>query len=622
MNTKVLLFIALLFPFSLMAALPKTIDPNRVIEISKMLTQKPQGVGIKYQDRVFWESLANDAKLKELMAEIPALLKNGMPPFVDSLYLDFSKTGDKIPGERMLSIRNEYLFKLVMAECYENKNNYTAEIEKTMISLCEQNPWTPPTHDRNLETYRGKAYFVDLLTATFGNGLAQSIYLLDDKLSHEVKKIVMNALEQKVFGPIKNCLKTEKLFPWFTQTLNWNSVCIAGVVGAATAVLPSREDRAFYIAFAEQYHTYGLEGYGADGYCSEGVNYFSYGFNALITLRETVCRATSGKIDFFETPKLFIISQYPNKIQIMNNVCPAYSDCSVNASPSWFVSNYCSNALGLDTYREVVTFPEWYNFSLRLLAFFPNQAWPLKPGKYKIEDNTLRSFFNVSGIYVGRPGVKSDCKIGVSAKGGNNAENHNHNDVGSYTVAVGKQTLSGDQGCPSSYPKDYWADYCYDKYKIKGSYGHPVPYINGKTQREGKLAHGEVKQTNFTDKKDVFTIDISSAYTDSTLKKLERSFVYDRTANGSFTVADNFEFSKEGEFETAITTRAKWTKISHVKYQLVVGGERVVVEIEASAPFELTSSTVNDNAPEYERIAIKLLKKQLKGFVNVKYAIE
>lgn len=605
-----------------MAALPKNIDPKRVTEITEMLSANSQGIGVTYHNRDFWQNLSEDSKLNTLMKEVPELTQQGMPKFVDSLYLDFSKSGIRITGEKMMTNRFDYLFKLVMAECYENKNNYTTAIDKAIISLCEQPAWTLPAHDTNLDTFYDKDISVDLVSATFANGLAQSIYLLDDKLSPEVKQIALNALDKKVFAPFTNRVKSGKLYSWMTWTLNWNSVCLAGIVGAATAVIPDKAERAFFIAVAEQYHTYGLDGYSDDGYCSEGVSYFSYGFGSLISLRETVCRATKGKIDFFDTHKFFNITQYLHKIQIINQVCPAYSDSGTKTKANGFILNYCSNALGLAPYSETITFPDWLNFSLRLIGFFPHQAWPLKPGKYIIEDNTFRSFFNISGIYTGRPGLNTECKIGVSAKGGNNAENHNHNDVGSYAVVVGTETMAGDQGGPLSYPADYFKAGAYDKYKIKGSYGHPVPFVNGIAQHDGKDAHGQVNQSNFTDIKDIFTIEISSAYADSTLKKLERSFVYDRTSSGSFTVKDTFEFSNAGQFETAVTTRAKWNQIAPEKYKLTTGSERVVVNIEASSPFEVTSSIINVNSPDYMRIGIRLLNKQNKGFVNLKYSID
>ena len=50
-------------------------------------------------------------------------------------------------------------------------------------------------------------------------------------------------------------------------------------------------------------------------------------FCSFILLREEICRATKGKIDFFRTPKFARIAQYGKKIQIMNQVCPAYADC-------------------------------------------------------------------------------------------------------------------------------------------------------------------------------------------------------------------------------------------------------------------------------------------------------
>lgn len=69
--------------------------------------------------------------------------------------------------------------------------------------------------------------------------------------------------------------------------------------------------------------------------------------------------------------------------------------------------------------------------------------------------DSLRAYYEKAGILVARPAKGSSCTLAVSAKGGNNAENHNHNDIGSYAVALGKCTMVGDQGGPFSYPGDY-----------------------------------------------------------------------------------------------------------------------------------------------------------------------
>ncbi|UVV53925.1 hypothetical protein NXY15_04960 [Bacteroides thetaiotaomicron] len=39
---------------------------------------------------------------------------------------------------------------------------------------------------------------------------------------------------------------------------------------------------------------------------------------------------------------------------------------------------------------------------------------------------------------------------------------------------MGSETMVGDQGGPNSYPGDYFNGDAPQKYKIKGSFGHPV----------------------------------------------------------------------------------------------------------------------------------------------------
>ena len=95
------------------------------------------------------------------------------------------------------------------------------------------------------------------------------------------------AFREKVFRPVYRCLEETKPFWWFTATNNWNSVCLAGVTGAALALLPDKEERAYFVAAAEKYNVYGMKGYADDGYCSEGVGYYNYGFRAYIPVSYT-----------------------------------------------------------------------------------------------------------------------------------------------------------------------------------------------------------------------------------------------------------------------------------------------------------------------------------------------
>lgn len=599
----------------------KNISKERIREIAAMLPEKPQGIGVTYKDRPFWEEIRKDPEAQALLKEAALLANQPMPPFVDSLYLHLNATGVRLPGENMMNARYNYVWKLVLAECMENKRRYIPAIEKAIVELCQQKPWSIPAHDRSLQNYNGTDYYVDLVVATAGNSLAQCTYLLDDKLSPETKARIQCAFREKLFRPIYRSLEETKPFYWFTVTNNWNSVCLAGVTGAALSLLADKEERAYFVAAAEKYHDYGMKGYADDGYCSEGVGYYNYGFRAYILLRETVCRATQGKIDFFETPKFAHIAQYGKNIQMLNSVCPAYSDCRIGLSPDWFITNYCENALGTSPYVEKYNFPKGGNLSLNFIEMFPKQSWKMKLtdeiGKVlQSTTDTLHSYYEQAGILIARPAANGICRMAVSVKGGHNAENHNHNDVGSYAVVVGKETMAGDQGGPFSYPGDYFNANATEKYKSKGSFGHPVPFVDNRTQATGRKAQGVVIDKQFTDLKDVFSIDFTSAYPETSLHKLTRTFTYDRNQTGTFEINDAFSSGAPIHFETALTTAATWKVIGDKQIELTAGEERMIVTIDASGPVVFTSEVIEINAPAYTRIGIQLKQKASKGYIR------
>lgn len=599
------------------------ISQTRVQEIVAMLPDKPEGFGSSYKDRTFWDKVKmSDEAQKMLTEEAPALLKKGMPPFVDSLYLHLNKTNERLPGENMMNARYNYIYQLTLAECMENKKRYIPAIEKALIALCNQKPWSIPAHDRNLNNYNGTDYYVDLVVATAGNGIAQCVAMLDDRLSPEVRARVQCAFREKVFRPIYRCLEETKPFWWFTATNNWNSVCLGGVTSAALALLPNKEERAYFVAVAEKYNVYGMKGYSDEGYCSEGVGYFNYGFRGYILLREAVCRATQGKIDFFRNSKFVCIARYGQNIQMRNGVCPAYSDSRIGVSPDKSIIEYCNRALGIVSSEEQLTFPKGDKISLRLIEFYNKQAWKVEMtdeiGRaLQEESDPLRAFYDQAGVLIARPAKTSSCSMAISAKGGNNAENHNHNDVGSYVVVLGKEIMVGDQGGPFSYPGDFFSPGAPDKYKIKGSFGHPVPVVDGKTQSTGADAKGVVSEKTFTNEKDVFSIDYTSAYSTPDLDKLTRTFIYERGGDGRFTVGDEFAAKTPIRFETAITTQADWKILDDTHLLLTIGAEQMIIAIEASGKVVFTSEIVEVNAPPYARIGVALKDQSKSGYIRL-----
>ena len=68
------------------------------------------------------------------------------------------------------------------------------------------------------------------------------------------------------------------------------------------ALLPERNERAYYIAAAEKLIQHYLKGFTPDGYCSEGLGYWNYGFGYYVLLSDVVYQATGGKLDWMTDP--------------------------------------------------------------------------------------------------------------------------------------------------------------------------------------------------------------------------------------------------------------------------------------------------------------------------------
>ncbi|MFR6332585.1 MAG: hypothetical protein ACLUOI_29915 [Eisenbergiella sp.] len=81
----------------------------------------------------------------------------------------------------------------------------------------------------------------------------------------------------------------------------------------------------------------------------------------------------------------------------------------------------------------------------------------------------------------------------MAAKGGNNGESHNHNDV-KLPASGGDEMLLTDLGA-GEYTRDYFSE---KRYEIlcNHSFGHSVPVIDGKGQKEGtEYACSHLKRT-------------------------------------------------------------------------------------------------------------------------------
>ena len=586
-------------------------DPARIQAIAALLPEKPAAPGPALTDRAAWGRLAAQPEGKRLIAQAERLLTQPIPDQPDDLYLEYSRTGNRTHWQAVSGVRRGRLVTLALAECLENKGRFLPGLNAIIDALCAEKTWVLPAHDGALKNFHGTITEIDLGASALAWDMAICDALLGEKLDPVTRGRLRENVRRRVLTPFHEQI-TGKIPAnwWLTGTNNWNAVCLAGVLGTALAEAPTRAERAEFAAAVEKYVHFFLSGFTPDGYCSEGLGYWDYGFGRFTLLSETLRRATGGTEDLLALPEAHAPALFATRIQIINGVAPAFADCPVDAQPQAPLMALLNAkfALGLTEYGDWGRTPTFGSLAETLIYNFPDGGASRRPAPATdaLGGPRLRDWFDRAGILISRPAPNSPCRLGVALKGGNNAENHNHDDVGSYVVVADDRAVLLDPG-GETYTARTFGPHRYDS-KLLNSFGHAVPLVAGKLQREGADARGKILRTDFTPVSDTLEFDIASAYAVPALSSLTRTFVYSRQGAGALAVTDQVKFTTPQTFGTALITRGSWKQQPDGALLITDDDQalRVVVDT-GGAAFTLNAEQINEDAPVHPmRLGINL----------------
>jgi hypothetical protein len=610
---------ALLLAASHLAVAKTEFPPARVAEIAKMLPPGPIGLGRPITDRAAWERIAGQSSAKNTLATAAKLATTPLPDSPDDLYLDFSRTGNRVNWQQVATQRRSRITTFTLAECLENQGRYLQPLAQTIAALCAEKTWVMPAHDRSLGNFKGTLREMDLGACMLAWDLATADWLLGDRLPTATRQLLRENLDRRIFDPFQAMVEgREKPVYWLAATHNWNAVCLAGITGAALATMDAPERRAVFVAAGEHYIRYFLKGFTPDGYCSEGLGYWNYGFGHFLMLGESARQATGGKIDLLADPAALNPALFARRAEIINQLYPSIADCSPSAKPSPAIANYLAARLD-NSAPTAAPWPSKINLYDVVLNEFLPESLPRIPHPTPDGESPLRTWFKDGGVLICRPAAGAAVPFAASLKGGNNAEHHNHNDVGSFILVLGDRMPVCDPGS-EVYTSRTFSGQRYDS-DVLNSSGHAVPVIAGQLQKTGASAQGKVLKTLFTDAEDQLALDLRSAYPVPSLEKLERTFTFRRGANPSLTVSDEIAFTQPESFETALITWGKWKQTAEDEIQITDGPSVVRVKIDTGGlPFQITSHqlTADVTTPRHpERIALKLKSPLRQGTVTL-----
>ncbi|MDR3182798.1 MAG: heparinase II/III family protein, partial [Planctomycetaceae bacterium] len=588
---KQLLPLLFLLLSAVLAAQDRTLQiDQRAAEILPFMHKTAFCVGRPITDRNAWQNVPNaEAAIKHAEQTAAAAI----PAISESLYKEYHRIGNRRNYERVWFLKTGRISALALGECLENKGRFIAPLEETIKSICGDPSWVLPAHDSNAAVYDRKTERIDLFSAHTSAELGLAVYYLGDKLSPDVRKLILDNVQRRTFKEYEDDIKSNRKLKhwWITGANNWNAVCHCGVVTAAQCLIDDPQRRAWYIASAEKFMKPFLDGFTPDGYCSEGMGYWNYGFGNFILLTEVVRRATDGQVDFLTMPKASAAAAFPMKMEVAPGQFAAFADCSINAQPSGQYIKYLSRRLHFG-YKKYETLPPAGGYLFGTGVFcFENSIADKEPvpsdtaasGTLPVEE--LRSEFPDAGVLICRPKWGAKNQLAFVCKAGHNNEHHNHNDVGSFTVMFAGKTPVLDPG-GEVYTSRTFSNKRYNS-NLLNSFGHPVPVVNGQMQKAGGQYSGKIVTKTFSDAQDLYVMDISAAYGQKEIEKLQRTFSFTRTDSGqenSLTITDEVKLTAAGAFETALISCSRYSvKESETEIELTVGEGEKAVKITVSA---------------------------------------
>ena len=568
----------------------------RIAEIGAMLPAQPAPIGVPASDRAAWSALATRLPVREILLEADRLVNVAPPAVTDDLYLTYSRTGSRTSYEAVYGSQRDRLTTFAWAEALDGRGRYLAALQREVDAILDEKTWTLPAHDASLGNFNGRTVEVDLGAAMRGWSMATVAGWFGADLGAARLARLQSELRRRIADPYLNALRNGPTggFWWMNSNSNWNAVCHAGIAGATLAAVADRTVRAEVLAGAEANLPTFVSGFTADGYCSEGIGYWSYGFGHYVLLAETVAAATSGQVRLLQGARLQRVNEYPAGMEIISRVYPAFSDNATNVQPAAWVAPLARRGLEGGSEPARLAAPGWAEVARDQLYISAVRNWTpsVRAPAAAPPQPELRHWFSDAQVLVARAATD----FGGAIKGGHNDELHNHNDLGAFVIALGGTALLVDPGSEVYTARTFSAQR-YES-KVLNSYGHPVPVVAGALQSTGRAFAARLLARESTRERDRVLLDLRGAYQVAALTRLEREFVCRRGVDEGFTITDEFEFAAPEAFGTALVTFASWRALDAATFEIGTGTARVLVRVESEGgPVTWRSEVIEENLP-------------------------
>jgi hypothetical protein len=508
----------------------------------------------KVADRVEWNRVPESVR-QPLIEKAEAALGASWKTLPATLFLDYTRTGNRKRFQDESFARRRRLRDLVVGECLEGKGRFIDEIIDGVWLTCEESYWGVPHHLSLQQLGRTPLPHpdeptTDLFVGETAGLLAWIVYLLEPELDAVTPQIcdrIRREVDRQVLTP---CRERED-FWWMgfksPRHSNWMTWIDSNWLTAALILEENPKQRAETVHKILRSLSVFISDYPADGGCEEGPGYWGHAPGSLYESLELLHSATGGAVDAYDDPFIREMGRFIVKAHIGGEYFINFADAHAKTHPeSHLVYGFGQRlqdtammqlGVALAAAEAPTALPGFGHMGRALPKLLNHNTMQNAPVKYPL----LRDvWLPATQVMTARSKAGSIDGLFVAAKGGHNAEDHNHNDVGNFMIYVDGHPAIIDVGV-GPYTRQNSTDR-YGIWTMQSAY-HNLPVIDGIMQKNGRKYSARNVAYNSTDNYAELSMDLAGAWTkEAALKSWKRSVRLER--GKEVRITDRYQLSK------------------------------------------------------------------------------
>jgi len=523
------------------------------------------------EDRHAWGAV-DPVSAEDLLARAERDLGSPWPLPLASLAARVHRDGDREEWESLAFERQRRLSRATVAATLTLAEHWIDEVADGVVLLCEQSSWCWPAHDDTLARHGAVLATVDDPFLDLGAGevvgqLAWIDRVLGARLDERypgLRARIRREARVRVIDPFV----TRRDWHWLGldgDVHNWNPWIHGNVLVAALQLLDDPQEEALRAEVTDLV-VEGLDRYVAslpdDGAIDEGYSYWWNGACRALEALDVLAFATDGRWDAAASVEaLRETVAFPHRSHLGGDWYLNLADGQARPTREqpWHALHRAARRVGDDDARRHAAAQRRPGEPLatereglgRLLRGLTDDAWQ---GDTAATSPLPRdTWLPSTQVLLAREGAGTAAGAALAIKGGHNGEHHNHNDVGSFVVAVDGVPVLVDAGRPT-YTAETFGPRRYDIWTMQSTW-HNVPEIRGAAQPAGAGYAASVVACDVTDERSALALELAGAYDAPGLVSWRREAALERGARGArVTIDDTWDLEPWGAGDEPPTT--------------------------------------------------------------------